>query len=146
MEATKMEKNSTLLDNYKKYYSSKKYYSKTVNYLIDMIENMLDKINPNDLEFLENKKSLSNETNAYAILTKIYDKYRYKLFDLKLNYQIENYLKDKTLEKDSTFNHKREDISRMMMCCLVDPDFLHTNLTFLEEFIDDNNDYDSNDD
>ena len=146
MESTKIEKNKLLLDNYKKYSSSKKYYSKTVDYLIDMIENMLDKISPNDLEFLENKKSLSNERNAYAILNQIYDKYKYKLFNLRLNYQIENYLKNKTGHKDSIITYKKEDISKMMLYDLVDPDFLHTNLTFLEENVEDNNDYDSNDD
>ena len=148
MESTKIEKNKLLLDNYKKYSSSKKYYSKTVEYLIDMIENMLDKISPNDLEFLDNKKSLSNENNAYAILNRIYDKYKYKLFNLKLNYEIENYLKNKSRKKDSTETYKKEDISKMMLYDFVDPLFLHTNLEFLERDYDEesNYDYDSNDD
>ena len=148
MESTKIEKNKLLLDNYKKYSSSKKYYSKTVEYLIDMIQNMLDKISPNDLEFLDNKKSLSNENNAYAILNRIYDKYKYKLFNLKLNYEIEKYLKNKSRKKDSTETYKKEDISKMMLYDFVDPLFLHTNLEFLERDYDEesNYDYDSNDD
>ena len=78
METTVMGKNQLLLDNYKKYYSRGKYNYETINYLICMIENMLEKIDPKDIGFLENRSTLLNERNAYGILNRFYNKYRYK--------------------------------------------------------------------
>lgn len=162
MGTTNMEKNQLLLDNYKKYYSRRKYNSKTIDYLIYMIENMLEKIDPKDIEFLENRSNLLNERNAYSILNKLYDKYRYKLFNLQLNYKIELYLKKSNINynnKDSNKNSNKEEdninelysereiTSRLMLNDIIDPECLHTNLMFLEE--DDNYikyDYNSNED
>jgi hypothetical protein len=157
METTDMGKNQLLLDNYKKYYSRGKYNSETTNYLICMIENMLEKIDPKDIGFLENRSTLLNERNAYCILNRFYDKYRYKLFNLQLNYKIELYLKKSNNNDNDNDNSKdndsktelfseREIISRLMLNDVIDIEFLHTDLTFLE---DDNYvkyDYNSNED
>ena len=154
MDFIKIGKNKELLDNYIFHYNKKNYNSITINYLIDMIKELISKIETKDLESIENRNSLS-EKGAYYLLERLFDKYRYKIFNLKLNYDIEMYIKNKN-NKNNNYNSKppnllseQEISSRLMLSDLIDPNYLQTNLDYLEDDIENDyvyDDYESNED
>ena len=148
MNSINIEKNKELLDNYIFHYNKKNYYSQTINYLIDMIKELISKIETKDLESIENRNSLS-ENGAYSLLERLFNIYRYKIFNLKLNYDIEMYIKNKNNYKKPQIPSEREITSRIMAIDLLDMDYIHTNLNYLEDCIEEDmirDDYDSNED